>query len=53
MSLQATTIGEADDKCETFIIHGEDHTLANSLNYMIHKKYVYLSFIRTWERKLL
>ena len=26
-----------DDTCQTFVFHGEDHTLGNSLRYMIMK----------------
>lgn len=33
----------ADEGCVTFVMHDEDHTLGNSLRYMIMKKSVFLS----------
>lgn len=32
----------ADEGCVTFVMHDEDHTLGNSLRYMIMKKSVSL-----------
>lgn len=32
--------GDPDDEtCATFVLHEEDHTLGNSLRYIIMKKY--------------
>ena len=39
-SLQMRTGSELDDEtCATFVLHEEDHTLGNSLRYIIMKKY--------------
>ena len=34
------TEGEEDEACKTFVLNKEDHTLGNSLRYVIMKKYV-------------
>ena len=33
------TGSEDDETCATFVLHEEDHTLGNSLRYIIMKKY--------------
>ena len=38
-SFQMRTGGEDDETCSTFVLHEEDHTLGNSLRYIIMKKY--------------
>lgn len=35
--LQVATGKEEDETCQTFVMHDEDHTLGNSLRYMIMK----------------
>lgn len=34
----------ADEGCVTFVMHDEDHTLGNSLRYIVMKKSVVLCF---------
>ena len=38
-SFQMPTGSEDDETCTTFVLHEEDHTLGNSLRYIIMKKY--------------
>lgn len=40
LSLQMPTGSEDDETCATFVLHEEDHTLGNSLRYIIMKKLV-------------
>ncbi|XP_068702375.1 DNA-directed RNA polymerases I and III subunit RPAC2-like isoform X1 [Montipora foliosa] len=39
--LEVIATGDPDDEtCATFVLHEEDHTLGNSLRYIIMKKYL-------------
>lgn len=38
-SFQMPTGSEDDETCTTFVLHEEDHTLGNSLRFIIMKKY--------------